>query len=147
MVITGVALLAVCALAGLLMGELLGDLLGVDANAGGVGFAMIFLILSTSWLMRRGMLSPPGQRGIEFWSSIYIPIVVGMAMQQNVAGAISGGPLAVLAGVAAVALGFALVPVIAGRPPVPPTSAEPTAATARQSTPDQTTEPVGAERA
>lgn len=35
-----------------------------------------------------------------------------MAAKQNVIGAITGGPMAILAGVTAVAVGFALVPVI-----------------------------------
>jgi len=38
--------------------------------------------------------------------------VVAMAAQQNVYGALSGGPMAILAGVAAVAVAFALVPVL-----------------------------------
>jgi len=36
-----------------------------------------------------------------------------MAAQQNVVGALKGGPLAIIAGVSGVALSFALVPVIA----------------------------------
>ena len=46
---------------------------------------------------------------MEFWSAVYIPIVVAMAAQQNVLGALSGGPAAILAGIAAVAVAFALV--------------------------------------
>ena len=115
MVITGVALLALCTLVGLLLGEILGQVLGVEANVGGVGIAMLLLIFAAEWLIRRGWLPAPSQRGIEFWSAVYVPIVVGMAAQQNVVGAIAGGPAAILAGVAAVALGFALVPLIAGK--------------------------------
>jgi malonate transporter MadL subunit len=44
---------------------------------------------------------------------MYIPIIVAMAAQQNVAAAVSGGAMAMLAGVAAVVAGFALVPVLA----------------------------------
>jgi malonate transporter MadL subunit len=49
---------------------------------------------------------------------MYIPIVVAMAAQQNVVGAIKGGPLAFLAGTLGVVLSFAMVPLIAriGRP-------------------------------
>ena len=43
---------------------------------------------------------------------MYIPIVVAMAARQDVAGATEGGLLAVVAGVAAVAVSFALVPVL-----------------------------------
>lgn len=42
----------------------------------------------------------------------HIPIVVAMAAQQNVVAALKGGPVAVLAGTAAVVVSFALVPVI-----------------------------------
>ena len=52
------------------------------------------------------------EAGIKFWSAVYIPIVVAMAAQQNVYGALAGGPMAILAGVAAVALAFMLVPVL-----------------------------------
>jgi malonate transporter MadL subunit len=124
MVIYGVALLSICALAGLVLGEVLGRVLGVEANVGGVGIAMLMLIFSSAWLIQRGLLSAPSQRGIEFWSAVYVPIVVGMAAQQNVIGAIAGGPTAILSGFAAVAIGFALVPVITGKgEPDPPPAA------------------------
>lgn len=45
MVIYGVALLAGCYMAGNVIGDILGALLGVKANIGGVGFAMLFLII------------------------------------------------------------------------------------------------------
>jgi hypothetical protein len=41
MVIYGVALLSICMLAGVFVGDLLGDLIGVQANVGGVGIAML----------------------------------------------------------------------------------------------------------
>ena len=50
--------------------------------------------------------------GIKFWSAMYIPIVVAMAARQDVAGATEGGLLALVAGVAAVVVSFALVPVL-----------------------------------
>ena len=43
---------------------------------------------------------------------MYIPIVVAMAARQNVAAAADGGMLALVAGIAAVLVRFALVPVI-----------------------------------
>ena len=45
MVIYGVALLAGCMLAGTFIGELIGVLIGIDANVGGVGISMLLLIL------------------------------------------------------------------------------------------------------
>ena len=112
MVIYGVALLSGCLIAGLFCGQLLGRLIGVQANVGGVGIAMLLLILVSHRLRKAGRLKPVSQRGIVFWSSIYIPVVVAMAASQNVVSAIEGGPVALLAGALAVGLGFALVPVI-----------------------------------
>lgn len=134
MVIIGVAFLAVCTVGGLLIGEVLGYLLGVQANVGGVGIAMLLFIFGADWLLRRGLLGPLSQRGIEFWAAIYVPIVVGMAAQQNVVGAIDGGPVAILAGLGAVGLGLLLVPLITGPvdpadvlAPEPPATAKPPA--------------------
>ena len=45
MLLRGVALLAACFVAGQILGETLGRFLGIQANVGGVGFAMLFLIL------------------------------------------------------------------------------------------------------
>jgi malonate transporter MadL subunit len=120
MIVYGVALLALCSVAGLAAGEALGVLLGVKANVGGVGFAMLLLMALTGWLGQRGRFTPPSASGIAFWSAMYIPIVVAMAAQQNVVGAIKGGPVAILAGVIAVGASLVVVPLIArmgrGRP-------------------------------
>lgn len=113
MAIYGTALLAACVLAGLFVGSVLGSLLGIKANVGGVGFAMIFLILSSEYLRERGWLPEPSRQGIQFWSAIYIPVVVAMAAQQNVVGALKGGPAAILAGVLASVVCFALIPLVA----------------------------------
>lgn len=112
MIIYGVAFLAFCTLVGITVGELLGKLIGVPANVGGVGIAMMMLIFLGGYLQKRGFLNLKSEQGIEFWSAVYIPIVVAMAAQQNVYGALSGGPMAILAGVAAVVLAFLLVPVL-----------------------------------
>ena len=110
MVIYGVALLSACMIAGIFLGELLGKLIGVEANVGGVGIAMLLMILLSDYLRRNGRLNPISQQGILFWSSIYIPVVVAMAAKQNVLAAVKGGPAALLAGALAVAVSCALVP-------------------------------------
>jgi malonate transporter MadL subunit len=51
--------------------------------------------------------------GVNFWSAMYIPIVVAMAAQQDVVAAASSGWMAISAGVAAVAASFAMIPVLA----------------------------------
>jgi malonate transporter MadL subunit len=112
MIIYGVALLSLCTLAGLAIGQVLGFLLGIPSNVGGVGIAMVILIVASDYLQKHKKIDVKTEQGVAFWSAIYIPIVVAMAAKQNVIGAITGGPMAITAGVAAVAVGFALVPVI-----------------------------------
>ncbi|MGV8604641.1 malonate transporter subunit MadL, partial [Pseudomonas aeruginosa] len=80
------------------------------------------------YLGRRGLLPATTGQGVEVWSAIYIAIGVAMAAQQNVLGARSGGPAAILACTAAVAVAFALAPLSArfgrkkasGAPPLTP---------------------------
>ena len=112
MAIYGAALLSLCLIGGLIVGRLIGLAIGIDANVGGVGIAMLLLILICGRLQATGRMPAPTRSGILFWSSIYIPIVVAMAASQNVRGAITGGPAAVVAGLSAVLVCFALVPVI-----------------------------------
>ena len=112
MVIYGTALLSGCLIAGVVAGQMLGYLVGVDKNIGGVGIAMLLLISGSDWLQRSGRIQPPTKQGILFWSSIYIPIVVAMAASQNVLAAVKGGPIALIAGVSVVLISFILVPVI-----------------------------------
>ena len=112
MIIYGTALLAICHLLGIFLGDLLGALLGAKTNVGGVGIAMILLICARLWLHKRGLMPQQTEMGVAFWGAMYIPVVVAMAAQQNVYGALKGGPMAILAGTAAVAIGFALVPAL-----------------------------------
>jgi len=113
MVIYGVALLSFCMLFGVLVGDLLGTLIGVQANVGGVGIAMLLLILLSNLSSSKLKLHPITETGIGFWSAMYIPIVVAMAARQNVVAAVSSGWLAIIAGVAAVAASFAMIPILA----------------------------------
>lgn len=127
MIIYGVALLAGCHLAGLVIGGALGALLGVQSNVGGVGFAMILLILGADWLRRRDRLPKLTEQGVLFWSAMYIPIVVAMAACQNVTAALGAGPLAIIAGVGALVVCGAMVPVLSRlggqEDPLPPYAA------------------------
>jgi len=110
MVIFGVTILSFCMFIGMFIGDGLGKLIGVKANVGGVGFAMLFLVLLVDYLLKKEKLSAEAQKGIQFWSAMYIPIIVAMAAKQNVVAAIKGGPTAILAGVLAVFVAFLLVP-------------------------------------
>lgn len=112
MLIRGVALLAGCYLLGQLIGETLGRLIGIDANVGGVGFAMLLLIFAQNWLEKRDALHPMMANGILFWSNLYIPVIVAMSSVQNVRVALSSGLIALLAGSIPVVLCLLLVPVL-----------------------------------
>jgi malonate transporter MadL subunit len=119
MTVYGTALLAGCHLLGVMLGDLFGRALGMKTNVGGVGLAMLLLILARGWLHQRGRFTAASESGMTYWGAIYIPVVVAMAMQQNVVAALSGGPMAVIAAAGTVALCFGLVSLInrSERPP------------------------------
>jgi len=110
--IYGVALLAFCFLAGKFVGNLLGVAIGINGDVGGVGFGMILLIFVNGYMRRKGWFDPLTEKGIIFWSSMYIPVVVAMSATQNVKAAISEGPIAIIVGVVVTVSAFLLVPVI-----------------------------------
>ena len=112
MVIYGVALLAFCMLAGIFVGDILGQLIGVQANVGGVGIAMLLLIILSNLTHHKFSIGSATENGVHFWSAMYIPIVVAMAAKQDVLAAVSSGWLAIIAGVAAVAVSFAMIPLL-----------------------------------
>jgi malonate transporter MadL subunit len=114
MKIYGVAYLAGCFLAGQLLGEFLGRLLGMDGNIGGVGIAMLLLIISGDRIRSREMLPEEAEKGILFWSAMYIPVVVAMSATQHVKAALTGGWVALLAGLIGTAACLWLVPLVSG---------------------------------
>jgi len=101
-IVYGTTLLALCYLAGLLLGEGLGRLIGVGTNVGGVGIAMLLLIAVRIYLHRRGALPRETEAGVGYWGAMYIPVVVAMAAQQDVVAALRGGPVALMAALGAV---------------------------------------------
>lgn len=113
MIIYGVALLSFCFLVGKILGSLLGLAIGVNGDVGGVGFAMILLMVINLYLKKKGWLKTETTKGILFWSSMYLPIIVAMASTQNVKAAISSGPVALVVGAVVTITGFFLVPLIA----------------------------------
>ena len=112
MKIYGVAILAGCYLAGQLAGELLGRWTGVQGNIGGVGFAMLMLILLSDWMKGKGYMGTEPEKGILFWNAMYIPVVIAMSATQHVNLALHSGWLAVWAGIISTSCCFLLVPLI-----------------------------------
>ncbi len=112
MIIYGVALLSICMLVWLFTGNILGDVIGVKANVGGVGIAMIMLLFLLNLSKHKFSFSSESQKGITFWSAMYIPIIVAMAAQSNVIAAVSSGPVALLSGALAVVASFTLIPLL-----------------------------------
>lgn len=113
MVIYGVALLSFCMLVGIFIGEMIGKAIGIDANVGGVGIAMLMLIIFSNSTSKRYQLSSITESGVNFWSAMYIPIVVAMAAKQNVIAALSSGWMAIIAGILAVIVSFLMIPLLA----------------------------------
>ena len=83
MVIYGVALLSFCMLVGMYLGDILGNFIGVQANVGGVGIAMLLLIVLANLNRQDFQIGAVTEKGIHFWSAMYIPIVVAMAAKQR----------------------------------------------------------------
>ena len=107
--IYGVATLAGCMLLGKLLGTVLGELTGIGSEIGGVGFAMLLLIFLTNCKRITFTQKEAFKKGIGFWKSMFIPVVVAMSASQNVFSMLSGGLVALLAGAAAVGFSFFLV--------------------------------------
>ncbi len=112
MKIYGVAILAACFLIGHIIGDQLGKLFGLTGNLGGVGFAMLGLIFLNDYSNKKGLLKPETESGMLFWSNMYIPVVIAMSATQNVKAALSGGWVALLAGIIATGACYALIPFI-----------------------------------
>src|SRR5258708_40263338 len=83
MIIYGTALLAVCHLLGIFLGDGLGQALGVKTNVGGVGIAMLLLIFARLYMQKTDRLPKLTELGVEYWGAMYIPVVVAMAATQG----------------------------------------------------------------
>lgn len=112
MIIYGTALLAVCHLLGIFLGDLLGQLMGVKTNVGGVGIAMLLLIFARIYLLRSDKLPKLTELGVEYWGALYIPVVVAMAAQQDMVSALRGGPVALLSALGAAAVSACVIAAI-----------------------------------
>jgi malonate transporter MadL subunit len=112
MIIYGTALLGVCHLLGIFLGDLLGHALGVKTNVGGVGIAMLLLIFARLYMAKKDLLPKLTELGVEYWGAMYIPVVVAMAAQQDMVAALRGGPVALLSAITAAGVCACVISVI-----------------------------------
>ena len=110
--IYSIVTLAVCMLAGKGIGTLLGALVGINADVGGVGFAIVLLMFVSNnskftFAKRQDFI-----QGMNFWKQMYMPVVVAMAASQNVYRMLTSGAVAIVAGGAVVAFPFLLLYVL-----------------------------------
>ena len=112
MLLLGVALLAGCYIIGQISGESLGHYLGINNNVGGVGFAMLLLIITQNELEKRNLFHVEMGEGVMFWSKMYIPAIVGMSSIQNGRVAFNTRILALLAGLLPVAIRLLFMPIL-----------------------------------
>ncbi len=109
--IYGVALLAGCMFVGSFIGNLLGLWTGLGSDIGGVGFAMILLLLLTNSKTVNKILPQGYTQGINFWKEMFIPVIIAMSTSQNVISALDGGALALTLGAGIVVIMLLLIPV------------------------------------
>jgi malonate transporter MadL subunit len=112
MKIYGVGILAASFLIGHILGDCLGKIFHLTGNLGGVGFAMLILVIGNDYFKRKNSMPVETENGILFWSTMYIPVVVAMSATQNVKAALSGGWVAILVGIFASISCYLLIPVL-----------------------------------
>ena len=107
-------MLSLCYFAGLFVGEVTGRLVGLNANVGGVGFAMLFLLLLSSYseTVKTSLKNERFSDGLRFWQNMYIPVVIAMSASQDVVKAVRSGWLAILCGITLTVLSLCLIPFV-----------------------------------
>lgn len=101
--------LAACMLLGRYIGTLFGALIGIHADVGSVGFAIILLLFVTNSKRFPFIKRQDFSQGMIFWRKMYMPVVVAMAASQNVYHMLTSGMVAIVGGCAAVAFPFFLL--------------------------------------
>ena len=99
-------------LTGSFIGNVLGHVIGLGSDVGGVGFAMLLLIFVTNSKKITKVLPAGTMEGMKFWQNMFIPIIIAMSASQNVYSALDGGVLALIAGVLAVVFAFIMLIVL-----------------------------------
>ena len=101
--------LAACMLLGKYIGTCFGTLVGINADVGGVGFAILLLLFVNNCKWFPFAKKPDFTQGMNFWKKMYMPVVVAMAASQNVYRMLTSGMVAIVAGAAVVAFPFLLL--------------------------------------
>lgn len=101
--------IALCMLVGKYIGTLLGALVGIGGDVGGVGFAILLMLLVTNCKIITFTQRQDFIQGMNFWKKMYIPVVVSMAASQNVYRMLTSGMVAIVAGAAVVTFPFLLL--------------------------------------
>ena len=101
--------LALCMLLGKYIGNCFGTLVGINADVGGVGFAILLLLFVNNCKWFPFTKKQDFTQGMNFWKKMYMPVVVAMAASQNVHRMLNSGMVAIVGGAAAVAFPFLLL--------------------------------------
>lgn len=101
--------LALCMLLGKYIGNCFGALVGINADVGGVGFAILLLLFVNNSKLFPFARKNDFIQGMQFWKKMYMPVVVAMAASQNVYRMLTSGMVAIVGGAAAVAFPFLLL--------------------------------------
>ena len=104
--------LALCMLLGKYIGTCFGTLVGIGADVGGVGFAILLLLFVNNCKHFPFAKKQDFVQGMNFWKKMYMPVVVAMAASQNVYRMLTSGMVAIVGGAAAVAFPFLLLYVL-----------------------------------
>jgi len=107
---------------GKFIGMNIGALIGVG-DVGGVAFAMLGVVILSCTKFWKFKVDEKIKNGLVIASDLYLPIIVAMVFKTNIMGAFKVGPLAILAGLAAIVTGLLLVNLVAkiGRRALPTT--------------------------
>ena len=107
--IASLVTLALCMLLGKYIGTCFGALVGINADVGGVGFAILLLLFVGNSKLFPFTKQQDFLDGMTFWKKMYIPVVVAMAASQNVYRMLTSGMVAIVGGIASVAFPFLLL--------------------------------------
>lgn len=107
-IVFGFAVVSFFYVLGKLIGMNIGAAIGVG-DVGGVAFAMMGVVLLANSKFWEFKVDERIKNGVVIASAIYLPVIVAMVFKTNVAGAFKAGPIAIVAGLAAIVTGLLLV--------------------------------------